>query len=272
MQMLQRADDSVSAGIRSFLGRLWPGLDSKPVLPSSLSVLPAPLRDRMAESVHRILGSVPVLRDMGDEFIHGLVRELKPVVLTPGEELHIASSDAGLVLVVEGIVEAFFASDGSSIQIAAEGFLGDESMSTGGRALERIRAVTASDVFLLPASTFRRVAEDHPFIGARVRELALNKMREQGNATDDPGLPGFVTGITVTDTRGRREMHWLPVPGASGYQILHRTEDGSWQTLITNKPHAVLPGEIPPFVVRVRAFNNSGFGGIAEKELGPGGV
>jgi voltage-gated potassium channel len=149
---------------------------------ATLAELPPALREEVALYLRRdLVRNVPLFRDAGDAFVRDVALQMRSFVCLPGDTV-VRAGDRGheMFFLARGEVEAL-APDGAVLRTLHSGdFFGEIALVTSDVRTATVRATTPSDLYVLTAAMFERIAADYPDVAAHVRAEAERRRTSDG--------------------------------------------------------------------------------------------
>jgi voltage-gated potassium channel len=148
--------------------------------PAMLAALPPALRDEVALSLKQdLLLNVPLFSRAGDAFLREVALHLRPFVCLPGD-LIVRAGDPGreMFFLSRGAVEVL-GPDGNVLNTLHDGdFFGEIALLTDAPRTASVRAVTASDLYVLDKTMFGRIVSAYPEVVAWLKAEAERRRRD----------------------------------------------------------------------------------------------
>lgn len=148
--------------------------------PALLATLPPTLRDEIALSLKQdLVANVPIFGRAGDAFMREVALQMRPFVCLPGDFI-VRAGDPGreMYFVSRGTVEAL-APDGTVFNTMRDGdFFGEIALLTDAVRTASVRAVTASDLYVLDKAMFDRIVSAYPEVAAWLKAEADRRRRD----------------------------------------------------------------------------------------------
>lgn len=149
---------------------------------ATLAELPPALREDVALYLRRdlVLG-VPLFREAGEAFVREVALQMHSFVYLPGDTV-VRAGDRGheMFFLARGTVEAL-GPDGVRLRLLHSGdFFGEIALVTSDVRTATVRAVTPSDLYVLTAAMFDRIAADYPDVAAHLRAEAARRQSADG--------------------------------------------------------------------------------------------
>lgn len=141
---------------------------------ATLATLPPALREEVALHLRRdLVRHVPLFRDASDAFVREVALRMQSFVALPGD-IVVRAGDRGreMYVLARGSAEAL-GPDGTVLRTLHGGdFFGEIALVTSDVRTATVRVTAPSDLYVLTAAMFERVAADFPDVAAYVRAEA----------------------------------------------------------------------------------------------------
>jgi hypothetical protein len=146
--------------------------------PGMLAALPPNLRDEVALYLKRdLVLNVPLFRRAGEAFVHDVALQMRPFVCLPGDYV-VRAGERGreMYFLSRGAVEVLDR-EGAVINTLQGGdFFGEIALFTDAPRTASVRALTASDLYVLDKAMFERIVAFYPEVAALL-EAESNQRR-----------------------------------------------------------------------------------------------
>ena len=149
---------------------------------ATLAELPPALREEVALHLRRdLVRHVPLFRDASDAFVREVALRMQSFVALPGDVV-VRAGDRGheMYVLARGAAEAL-APDGTVLRTLHGGdFFGEIALLTSDVRTATVRVTAPSDLYVLTAAMFERVAADYPDVAAHLRAEAERRRTADG--------------------------------------------------------------------------------------------
>ena len=173
----RRLPEDLQKRIQNYYTYLWKkklGFDET----GFLETLPGSLQREVSMVLKKdILQTIPLLRDLEENFLEQIAMRLKPEVVTPGDVLFRAGAPGDtMYFVIHGELEVLTADEKKRLSELGEGdFFGEIALFNDVPRTATVKALTYCDLYKLEKTEFEMVVEQYPDIGERVRAMASER-------------------------------------------------------------------------------------------------
>ena len=145
-----------------------------------LAGLPPALRDDVALHLRRdLVEGVPLFEGASDAFLREVALQMRSFVALPGDVVVRAGGPGREMFVIaRGAVEVLDAEGRPIRQLHAGDFFGEVALVQDGPRTATVRALAASDLYVLDRDMYDRVAEAYPDVAAALAEAARQRSGE----------------------------------------------------------------------------------------------
>ncbi len=149
---------------------------------ATLAELSPVLREEVALHLRRdLVRNVPLFRDASDGFVREVALTMQSFVCLPGDVI-VRAGDRGheMYVLARGEVEATGPDGRVMGTLHAGDFFGEIALVMSDVRTATITATAPSDLYVLSAETFARIAEDYPDVAATLRDEAERRRLADG--------------------------------------------------------------------------------------------
>ena len=149
-----------------------------------LDQLPPSLRQAVALHLRRdLVEGVPLFQSAPDEFRREVALQMHSFVALPGDEIVRAGQPGReMYVIARGTVEVFDEAGRPIRRLHGGDFFGEVALVQDGPRTATVRAVTATDLYVLDRVMYERVLAAYPDVAAALAEAARQRAGTQGGA------------------------------------------------------------------------------------------